>query len=172
MQKISFPRYIGVLLGGVLFIATAALAADATAQLKNAKGESAGEAQLTQTPTGVLIHVEAHGLKAGPHGFHIHQTGKCDAPDFKTAGGHFNASKKQHGFESPKGPHMGDMPNLIAEKDGNAEADVFEPGLHLHGKNPVLDADGAAIVIHAGPDDYKTDPAGDSGARVACGVIQ
>ena len=140
--------------------------------LINAKGRPAGTATLTQTPAGVLINLNVTGLSAGPHGFHIHAAGRCDPPDFKSAGGHFNPAGKQHGFMSPKGYHAGDMANLVAGKDGAAHAEVLVEGVKLSdGDTALLRPGGAAIVIHAGPDDYKSDPAGASGARVVCGVI-
>lgn len=140
--------------------------------LVNAKGLPAGTATLTQAPAGVLINLNITGLSAGPHGFHIHEAGRCDPPDFKTAGGHFNPAKKQHGFMAPEGHHAGDMANLIAGTDGVVHAEVMVEGVKLtDGDTALLRSGGTAIVIHAGPDDYKTDPAGASGDRLICGVI-
>ncbi|HWL12343.1 MAG TPA: superoxide dismutase family protein, partial [Ureibacillus sp.] len=107
------------------------------------------------------------------HGIHIHEVGKCEKPTFETAGAHFNPLEKQHGIENPQGPHLGDLPNIAPEEDGTVQVEfvaknlTLEPGM----ENSLLDKDGSAIVIHEDPDDYKTDPAGNSGTRIACGVI-
>jgi Cu-Zn family superoxide dismutase len=138
----------------------------------NAKGQPAGTGAVTQVPAGVLISLDVTGLTPGPHGFHIHEAGRCDPPDFKTAGGHFNPTKKAHGFKTPKGHHAGDIANLIAGKDGAAHTEVLVEGVKLSdGDMALLRPGGTAIVIHAQPDDYKTDPAGASGDRLVCGVI-
>lgn len=144
----------------------------ATAELKNQKGKKVGTATLRQTPNGVVITLKTSGLPAGEHAMHIHETGKCEAP-FKTAGGHFNPKGHQHGIENPKGKHAGDLPNLHLPKRGELQVTVFTDGVTLTpGASSVFDADGSAIVIHAGKDDYTTDPTGDAGDRIACGVIQ
>jgi Cu-Zn family superoxide dismutase len=142
--------------------------------LINAKGEPIGKALITEMADGVHIGIEASKLTPGKHGFHIHQTGKCDPPDFKTAGEHLNPGGKQHGFENPKGPHDGDLLNLEAGPDGTAKGEFVDNRVTLaKGKpNSLLKDGGTSLVIHQDPDDYKTDPAGNSGARVACGVIQ
>lgn len=143
----------------------------AKAELKSAEGQSAGNATLTDTPNGVLIHVTLTKAPEGTHAFHIHQTGKCEPP-FTTAGGHFNPANKQHGIENPMGMHAGDLPNLQVPASGQLTFDVLAPGVTLKpGANSLLDADGSAIVIHQGADDYKSDPAGNAGARVICGVV-
>ena len=141
----------------------------ASASLKDGKGKEVGTAQLTQTPHGVLIAVDLHGLKAGVHAIHLHEVGKCEGPDFKSAGGHFNPAKKSHGFMVAEGPHAGDMPNVDVPKDGKLKAELIAPDATL---DTLLDADGAALVVHAKADDYKSQPAGDAGDRVACGVIE
>ena len=147
----------------------------ARAVLLNEKGESIGSVSLAATPHGVLLAVRAAGLPPGVHGFHIHETGRC-GPPFASAGGHFNPFGKQHGLMNSAGPHAGDLPNVHVGQDGKLEVEFLAPLVTL-GVNPspagnaLLDADGAAIVIHAGRDDYKTDPAGNGGARIACGVI-
>ncbi|HET7628505.1 MAG TPA: superoxide dismutase family protein [Bacillales bacterium] len=144
-----------------------------TVPLVNAKGKKSGEARLVQTSDGVKIHVQASGLKPGKHGIHIHEFGKCTPPDFKSAGEHFNPFGKQHGLANPKGPHAGDLPNLVVGKSGEVEASFTAKYVTLkQGKNnSLLDADGSALVIHADPDDNKSQPSGNSGARVLCGVI-
>ncbi|MFL5345966.1 MAG: superoxide dismutase family protein [Hyalangium sp.] len=141
----------------------------AKATLKDAKGQSLGDVTLEQTPHGVLIKGTLSNLPAGTHAIHIHETGKCDAPEFKTAGGHFNPNKKTHGMMSPGGKHEGDLPNITSTQDGKAQFEFFATeGLTVQS---LMDADGSAIVVHAQGDDYKTDPAGNAGGRVACGVV-
>lgn len=195
------------LLTGALLLAASAAAQQPTstqptgarASLKDAQGNALGEAVLTQFPDGLLIRVELTGLPAGWHGFHIHEVGKCDPPEFKSAGGHFNPGAHKHGFAQGN-PHAGDLPNLYAGADGKAsvehfsdmlrlgqsEAGVARTSLFTSGSGAgavtlvtgasmagnILDDDGSAIVVHAKPDDYRTDPAGASGDRIACGVIE
>jgi len=157
---------------GTLSLAAPALAVDtASAVLKDASGKEVGAATLTDTPSGVLISLDLTAVPPGEHGFHVHTTGKCEPPDFKSAGPHFNPDQTKHGFMTPEGPHAGDLPNLHVPADGKLQVEVLEPNVTLSGEAPLLDADGSALVIHAGADDYKTDPAGNSGNRIACGVI-
>lgn len=140
----------------------------------NTKGASIGEAILQQQANGVLVTITASGLTPGKHGFHFHDVAKCDIPDFKTAGEHFNPTQKQHGFNNLKGFHSGDLPNLVADKKGNAKAEVFVDYVTLNKgpANSLFKPNGTSIIIHAGQDDYVTDPAGNSGDRIACGIIQ
>lgn len=141
--------------------------------LKNQEGKKVGQAQFLQTARGVRIIVEATGLKPGEHGMHIHETGKCTPPDFKSAGKHFNPFGKEHGFDNPKGPHAGDLPNVIAEENGTVQTEVVAKYVTLKkgNKASLFDANGSALVIHAKPDDYKSQPAGNAGARIICGEI-
>jgi Cu-Zn family superoxide dismutase len=141
----------------------------ANADIKDAGGVTVARATATEVDGGISIVVNATGVSAGTHGVHVHTVGRCDAPDFTTAGGHWNPGSTMHGVENPHGPHAGDMPNLIVGADGHGHLAIKLPAGTLDG---MLDADGAALVIHAGPDDLKTDPAGNSGARIACGVFQ
>ena len=161
--------------GAILFAISSlpAAAQNATAALKNAEGKAVGSANLTQTPHGVLINLSVKGLAAGEHAFHVHAVGKCEPP-FTSAGGHFNPTNKKHGMLAAEGYHAGDMPNMHIPQSGDLTVEVVNASITLEkGKpNSVFDADGSAIVIHAGSDDYKTDPAGDAGGRIACGVIQ
>jgi superoxide dismutase, Cu-Zn family len=162
-----------VVLGFVVITAAAASAAgeQAKATLKDAQGQTVGNATLTQTPHGVLIHVSLNNVPAGPRAFHIHETGKCEAP-FTSAGGHFNPTKKQHGVENPMGMHAGDLPNIDVPSGGSLTFDVVAHDVALtQAANSLLDADGSALVIHEKADDYKSDPAGNAGARVICGII-
>jgi Cu-Zn family superoxide dismutase len=143
----------------------------AKAGLYNPQGEKVGETILVGTPHGVLITTELWNLPSGAHAFHIHTVGKCEPP-FKSAAGHFNPFGKKHGIMNPEGKHAGDLPNVHIGADGNLKLEVLANEVTLgKGVNSLFDADGSAIVIHAGPDDYKSDPAGNAGPRIACGVI-
>ena len=137
--------------------------------LVNASGQSIGTVRAWQTAGGVSFRISATGLPHGVHGLHVHAVGRCDPPDFKTAGAHWNPAGKQHGMNNPAGPHAGDLPNVEVASNGVLNATVTLAGASMAS---LLDADGAALVIHASPDDYKTDPSGNSGARIACAVIQ
>jgi Cu-Zn family superoxide dismutase len=144
----------------------------ATANLLNANNQPAGTATFTEVSGGVRMVVQAKGLPPGPHGLHIHEVGKCEAPTFTTAGGHFNPDKKQHGMQNPAGPHAGDLPNITIGPEGHGWLETLASRITLRdGPVSLFDTDGSAIVIHAAPDDYTTDPTGNSGDRIACGVI-
>jgi superoxide dismutase, Cu-Zn family len=143
------------------------------ATLKNAEGKDVGTATLAQSKGGVKVQVQVTGLSPGKHGIHIHSAAKCDPPDFATAGGHFNPAGKKHGLKNPEGPHAGDMPNLTVGKNGKGKGSFTAKGATLgEGEGSLFGPDGTALVVHASPDDEKTDPSGNSGARVACGVIE
>ncbi len=143
----------------------------ATATLRDPAGTRVGSATLIDTYAGVLISGSVNGLGLGAHAIHIHAIGKCDPPAFTSAGGHFNPEHKQHGFKNPKGQHLGDLPNLITPAAGELNFEFLLPDVTLKGPHALLDADGASVVVHATRDDYMTDPAGNSGSRIACGVI-
>lgn len=146
----------------------------ANAELKNASGQVVGSATFVSSGSdgGVKIAVRVNGPAPGPHGIHIHAVGKCDPPDFASAGGHYNPDGKEHGLGNPDGPHAGDLPVLVVSQDGTG---ILETTNNLLTNRPkgkeLFDTDGAALVIHAAADDQNTDPTGDSGARIACGVI-
>jgi len=147
----------------------------ATANLLDAKGNVVGQATLTETtpgPVTVTVTVkDFKDLKPGEHGLHLHATGQC-APTFAAAGGHFNPTQRQHGFTNHAGHHAGDLPNIRTDDTGSGTLTVRTSLVTLgDGPTSLNDADGTAIVLHAGPDDYHTDPAGASGDRVACGVV-
>ena len=144
----------------------------ASAELKNSQGETIGTAILSQSGEGVKVTLEASKLTSGPHGIHFHENGKCDGPDFKTAGSHFNPTKKEHGLDNPKGSHAGDLPNLAVGKDGRVKTEFKSTGVTLKkGEHSLLKEGGTSLVIHAKADDEKTSPSGASGDRIACGVI-
>jgi Cu-Zn family superoxide dismutase len=153
-------------------VALPAAAQSASAPLKDGSGKEVGSVNLTQTPDGVLINVSVKGMPAGEHAFHVHAVGKCEPP-FTSAGGHFNPGGKKHGLLAVEGHHAGDMPNLHIPQSGDLTVEVMNTDITLEKDKPnsVFDADGSAVVIHAGTDDYKTDPTGDAGGRIACGVI-
>jgi Cu-Zn family superoxide dismutase len=156
--------------------AQAADGQSATAQVKAADGKALGTATLTEAPHGVLLRFELKGLTPGWHGLHFHEKGDCGAPDFKSAGAHVHTTANVvHGLLNPDGNDNGDLPNLFAGADGSATAELFSPLVSLKGaggRPALLDADGSALVVHASPDDYKTQPIGGAGARVACGVVK
>jgi superoxide dismutase, Cu-Zn family len=145
----------------------------AHADIVNSQGQKIGAATLSQKGAGVEIKLDASSLAPGTHGIHIHAVGKCEGPDFKSAGGHLNPDMKKHGTENPEGPHAGDMPNIEVGSDGQVHTTILAKGVTLgSGPNSVFHDGGTAIVIHEKADDYKTDPSGNSGNRIACGVIQ
>lgn len=149
---------------------TSAPARTASATIRDLTGGAVGSATFTDTYSGVLIDGIVSNVGLGAHGIHIHAVGKCEPP-FTTAGGHFNPAGKQHGFMNPNGPHLGDLPNITTPAAGQLHFQLLLPGVSLTGTNALLDADGASIVIHSARDDLKSDPAGNAGARIACGVI-
>ncbi|WP_177236228.1 superoxide dismutase family protein [Albimonas pacifica] len=178
---------------GATLVADAARAQDATAKLLSPEGNPVGVASLYNTPAGVLIELELTEAPEGTHAFHIHETGAC-GPDFSAAGGHLGVDAAPHGFLNEAGPHAGDLPNIHVPESGQAMISTLAPLAKLpdsdgespaeaigdsaqslfggRARLPLLDADGAALVIHMGPDDYQTDPAGAAGERIACGVIE
>lgn len=169
MRPLACPAAFA--LAAALLIGAPALAADTpgsvSATLKDKDGKSAGTVTLSTMGDHLMGRIEASGLTPGEHGMHIHAVGKCDGPDFSSAGGHLNPTGKQHGLENPQGSHEGDLPALKVGADGTAEQ-----SFPAHSSiSAILDGDGAAFVVHAGPDDQKTDPSGNSGGRVLCGVF-
>lgn len=146
----------------------------ATVSFIGADGGPRGTAMLTGSPNGVLIHLELTGIAPGWHGVHLHATGACQAPDFKTAGAHINMGAMKHGLGNPMGAEDGDLPNIYAGADGKVMAELFSTKVSMMGgggRAPLMDADGSAIVVHAMADNQMSQPIGDSGARIACAVI-
>jgi Cu-Zn family superoxide dismutase len=157
---------------GVLVVAACASGQEdgtpaARARLIDSNGQPAGEVSLYSLTEGTRIVGELPNLPAGAHGFHLHTVGSCVAPTFESAGGHFNPTGKRHGLQNPSGPHAGDMPNVSTSR-----VNLVVQGLQITGPNGLLDSDGAAVVVHANPDDLRTDPSGNSGARIRCGVVE
>ncbi|MCD9025345.1 superoxide dismutase family protein [Cohnella silvisoli] len=180
MKTIVVSVYLSVisfLLLGTLPVTPTAYASSGETQkmvkIINTKGEQVGAALLIQKAGAVQLHIEAKHLPPGVHGIHFHEIGKCDTPDFKSAGEHLNPNKKQHGFHNPKGFHAGDLPNIQVKQDGTVIADLESRYVTLMTgmPNSLLKPGGTALVIHEKEDDYVTDPSGNSGNRIACGPI-
>ena len=140
----------------------------ARAEMASPDGTGIGTLTLTSTPVGAIVSGTLRGLLPGPHGIHVHETGACEPP-FESAGGHFDPAGAEHGFLSEGGPHAGDMTNVTVGEDGLVAVEILDTFLTLD--RTLFDEDGAAMVIHAGPDDYRTQPSGHSGDRIACGII-
>ena len=162
-----------LMLAGCASMSTSASGTTALAELRNVGGQPVGTATLTQVDDVVRIVIEAQGLPAGIKGLHIHEIGACDGPTFSSAGGHFNPLGKQHGSLNPQGAHAGDLASITIGADGKGRMETTTPLITLAtGSTSLFDADGSALVIHAAPDDFRTDPTGNSGARIACGVVE
>jgi superoxide dismutase, Cu-Zn family len=143
----------------------------ANAQLRNGAGDAAGTAVFLPSGDGIVLVLNLTGLPPGVHGIHLHSVGRCDAPTFESAGPHLNPLGKLHGAQNPAGPHMGDLPNVNVDATGRASANFQMPVSPAVFREELDDADKASIVVHAGPDDFKTDPSGNSGDRIACGIL-
>jgi Cu-Zn family superoxide dismutase len=183
-------RQAGLLLIGAAALALAACATDTeatregamsstigppvlNAELRDTQGRSRARATVEQSGDSLRVRIEATAMSPGAYGAHLHSVGRCDPPAFTTAGPHWNPTGQMHGKDNPKGMHKGDLPNLLVGADGRGSFEYTIPNASLSGMGPakLIDADGAAVVIHAKPDDYRTDPSGNSGDRIACGVL-
>jgi len=172
MTRLIVTASVALVLSGCAAMQQPAMQNAATADLKNAGGQSIGVATLTEVPGGVRIVVQVKDLPPGQKGVHIHEVGKCEGPQFTSAGGHFNPDKKQHGTLNPQGPHAGDLPNLAIDGYGVGRLETTTNRVTLSsGLTSLFDADGSSIVIHAAADDFRTDPTGNSGGRTVCVVI-
>ena len=144
----------------------------ADSKFKNAEGKEVGTVHIEHMPSATLFLIKLHDMPPGVHGIHIHSVDKCTPPTFDSAGPHWNPTNHQHGTKNPKGPHAGDLPNITIPADGKLETQIVVTGmLQWQGEGGILDGDGASMVIHANPDDYMTDPSGNSGARIACATL-
>jgi Cu-Zn family superoxide dismutase len=156
----------------VIACCAAGTAEDVTVRLTTAQRQDAGTATIKSVSHGVIVQLKAKNLSAGEHGIHFHQSAKCDPPDFKTAGPHFNPDGKKHGLKNPEGHHAGDMNNLTVAANGTARTTIVDNDVDLGDDSHSLFSNGGtSLIIHVKPDDMKTDPAGNSGDRIACGVI-
>jgi Cu-Zn family superoxide dismutase len=163
---------VAAVLAGCASVPTQKAPLSAEAVLKDKDGKQVGVATLIETPEGVRVALTGYRLPPGGHGLHVHAVGRCDPPDFASAGAHFNPTGKQHGRMNPAGPHAGDLPNLVVAASGEAGLDITTKAFTLSpGPSSLLGDKGTALVVHANPDDDKTDPTGNSGGRIACGVI-
>ena len=144
----------------------------AIATVRNAAGRELGTLTLRDAGNGLAVSGRLAGLSPGDHAVHLHMTGSCNAPSFDSAGSHWNPGERQHGSANPQGPHAGDLPNLTAGADSSGVVDGTTAAGTLRGELPLLDADGAAVIVHAGKDDYRSQPSGNAGNPIACGVVE
>jgi len=173
MTRLTISSIAAAMLGLSAVAASAQPADGAATSLRNVRGQMVGSAVAGRRGGAMRVSLTVRGFAPGTYAVHLHQTGRCDAPDFASAGPHWNPTERQHGRLNPQGPHLGDLPNLEVRPNGagRVDFDVPVPAGTAANANPLLDADGTTIVIHAAADDERTDPSGNSGARIACGVL-
>jgi Cu-Zn family superoxide dismutase len=172
MKRLLLPVMpLALILPGCAVVDEAPSQRLAQATLRQASGQPAGTAQLLSNGAEVTLSVAVAGLTPGTHGAHLHTTGSCEAPNFESAGPHLNPSNRQHGSENPAGAHLGDLPNVTIGAAGAGTVSTTLRGTREEVLASLFDTDGTAIVVHANADDYRTDPSGNSGARIACGVL-
>lgn len=171
-RTLSTITALSLSLAGCTSVGQFPLTKIASGTLRTANGAQSGRVVLLAAGDAVTINVVVFGLPPGPHGIHLHTAGSCAAPEFASAGGHLNPHSMQHGTANPAGSHLGDLPNLIVGSRGTGEITVQLRDSRAAAMAELFDADGTAIVIHADPDDYRTDPSGNSGTRIACAVLQ
>jgi superoxide dismutase, Cu-Zn family len=172
MMRQLLVGLITAALSGCLLSYAFAQQSSVTVELKNAQGESVGTATISAAGKGVRIKLNLRNLPSGTHAIHIHEMAKCEAPAFESAGAHFNPDAKLHGLKNPKGPHAGDMNNFIVRRNGTATVTLTDPRVSLGtDSHSLFTGGGTSLVIHAKADDMKTDPSGNSGDRIACGII-
>lgn len=165
------PAALALLLAGCTLPGPPPTRVIAQLALTTAQGAAAGEGAIMATGDTTALRLSVNGLPPGPHGLHLHAVGRCDAPDFSSAGPHLNPEAKQHGRANPAGSHLGDLPNLDVASDGRGGLTVVLGGTRDELRALLFDADGTAVVVHANADDYRTDPTGNSGSRIACGIL-
>jgi superoxide dismutase, Cu-Zn family len=172
MKQVTFAAALFAgLLSGCTSLGEVPTAKLATATLRTANGLPVGTALLTGAGDKLTLTIAVAGLPPGSRGIHLHMIGRCDAPDFVSAGGHLNPGSRQHGAQNAAGSHLGDLPNITVDSQGKGALSVELGASREAAMGALFDSDGAAIVLHAAADDYKTDPTGNSGARIACGVL-
>lgn len=172
-RGLTFAATLALLVSLGAGVAAAQATNAASAELVDNEGKQVGTANFTEGPEGVEISAEVQGLEPGEKGIHIHETGDISSSDFESAGDHFNPADAEHGLQNPQGPHAGDLENIVVGEDGTASYSTVNDRVTLSGgEGSLFDEDGSALVIHAGADDQQTDPSGESGDRVAAGVIE
>jgi Cu-Zn family superoxide dismutase len=143
-----------------------------TVAMRDTAGKDLGSLTLTESGESIQLSGRLSGLPPGEHGIHLHTAGRCDAPAFQGAGDHWNPTNRKHGKDTPGGPHFGDLPNITVGQDGSVSVQATTPGGTLRGAHAALDSNGSAVVVHAKRDDYKSQPSGNAGNRIACGVVE